>query len=695
MRDFLQPESVVLIGAPRKSGPGTYNGVEMMTRYGFKGRIYPINPKADEIYGLKAYASVMEVPEVADLAIISVGRDHVLPAFQECIRAGIRSVIIISQGFSDADEHGKKLQAEIARHARKSGVRVVGPNTMGTMNNFRKFSTGFVDLPFPEKVPPVSVIAQTGVVQVGYQQFAYQGWGKCLDIGNGCDVDFVDGIEYFGDDPETKIIVLHMEGAPRGREFLKAASRVSLKKPIIVLKTGRSQAGARAALSHTGSLVGENEVNDAAFERAGVIRVDNITELRDAIRSLLRLEEMTGPRLGVITVTGAGGIMTTDACEDYGLRLSELPNGLAEKLSEGMPDWIHVQNPIDTWPIGMIGGNYTGISQLAMAEMLKSDKIDGVLVICPHFNSPLHPEIVIFDSVREARREAGNRKPMAMWFYLDSAAAEKELENVDSVACYDSIEQAVQGLSFCYRYHQIRMRKAPRQRRFEYKSKSVEPLLLKGRKQKSLLGKDALALLAAFGIPVVKGKTARSWEEIEKAADAMDYPLVLKLSGDAFLHKSEWGGVATGIRGKKELRDAFKKMTENVRRKDAKVKIGFQVQEQAAGKELLLGLKKDPNFGPVLACGLGGIYTEVFKDISRELVPIGRGEAEKMLSSLKSFSLLKGVRGEAGVDMEGLLDALERLSFLAVKIPDITELDINPLMADAAGCRAVDARILF
>jgi len=243
MRDFLQPESVVLIGAPRKSGPGTYNGVEMMLRYGFKGRIYPINPKADEICGLKAYASVLEVPEVADLAIISVGRDHVLPAFLECIRAGIRSVIIISQGFSDADERGKKLQAEIVRQARKRGVRVLGPNTMGTMNNFRKFSTGFVDLPFPEKVPPVSVIAQTGVVQVGYQQFAYRGWGKCLDIGNACDVDSVDGIEYFGDDPETKIIVVHMEGVLRGREFLKAASRVSQKKPIYCFQDGTQPGG--------------------------------------------------------------------------------------------------------------------------------------------------------------------------------------------------------------------------------------------------------------------------------------------------------------------------------------------------------------------------------------------------------------------------------------------------------------------
>jgi acyl-CoA synthetase (NDP forming) len=695
MRNFFEPEAVVIIGAPRKTGPGTFNGVEMMLRYGFKGRLYPINPKADEICGLKAYASVIDVPEVADLAIISVGRDYVLQAFRECIKSGIMSVIIVSQGFSDADERGRKLQDEIVKLARKSGVRVVGPNTMGTMNNFRNFSTGFVDLPIPKTVPPVSVIAQTGVVQVGYPQFAYQAWGKCLDIGNACDVDFVDGIEYFGDDPETKVIVIHMEGVLRGREFLKVASRVSFKKPIIALKTGRSQAGARAALSHTGSLVGEDEVNDAAFERAGIIRVDNITEMRDAICALLRLEEMAGTRLGVITVTGAGGIMTTDACEKYGLTLSELPEGLPGKLKVGMPDWIHVGNPIDIWPIGMIGGNYPGVVQLSLTDLLKSDAVDGVLLIVPHFNSPLHPDIVIFDSIKTALLNAGGRKPVAVWFYIDSAAAERELETVDGLACFDSIEQAVQGLSFCQRYHQIKHRKIPRQRRFFFNGKSVDALLSKGRKQKALLGKEALALLAAFGIPVIPGKTAKDWDGVEAAADAVGYPVVLKLYGDAFLHKSEWGGVITGIRSRRELRTAFRKMTDSVRRHDPEVKIGYQVQAQAAGKELLLGLKRDPNFGLVLACGMGGIYTEVFKDISRELVPVGRREAEKMLRSLKSYPLLTGVRGESGADMERLLDIIERLSFLASKAPDIAELDINPLMADASGCRAVDARILF
>jgi len=282
-----------------------------------------------------------------------------------------------------------------------------------------------------------------------------------------------------------------------------------------------------------------------------------------------------------------------------------------------------------------------------------------------------------------------------MWFYMDSAGAERKFETIDGVACFGSIEQAVQGLSFCHRYHQIRTRKMPRQRIFPYKLKSLDALLQKGKKQKALLGNDALALLSAFGIPVVRGRTARDWNRIEAAADALGYPLVLKLSGEAFLHKSEWGGVATGLRNRKELRDAFRMMTENVRRRDPKVKIGFQVQQQAAGKEILLGLKRDPNFGLVLACGLGGIYTEVFKDVSRELIPVGRREAEKMLRSLKSYPLLKGVRGEAGVDLEGLLDSIERLSFLAAKVSGIVELDINPLMAGPEGCRAVDARIIF
>jgi acetate---CoA ligase (ADP-forming) len=328
--------------------------------------------------------------------------------------------------------------------------------------------------------------------------------------------------------------------------------------------------------------------------------------------------------------------------------------------------------------------------------MLKSPKIDGVLAVALNPDSPLHRDIDPVRLVAAARQEAGSRKPIAIWIYGSGIpTAVDRLEAIDSVACFGSIEQAVQGLSFCYRYHKIKRRKFPEPRTFAYKSKSAKILLQKGRKQRALSDQDALALLSAFGIPVVRRKSVRKWDELEKAAEALDYPLVLKLSGEAFLRKSEWGGVATGIRNKKELREAFKRMKENVSRRDPNVRMGFQLQEQAKGKELLLGLKRDPNFGLVLVCGFGGIYTEVFKDISRELVPIGRWEAERVLWSLKTYPLLKGVRGEAGVEWKRLLDALERLSFLATKIPDIAELDINPLMANASGCKAVDARMLW
>lgn len=696
MLKFFHPESVVMIGAPSKTGPGTYNGIETMLRYGFPGRLYPINPKAGEICGLKAYPSVSRVPEAADLALISVGRDQVIKVFQDCIRAGIRRVIIISQGFSDADGHGRDLQHQISGLARESGVRVIGPNTMGVLNNFYAFSTGFIDLRIPRNVPPVSLIAQTGLIQVASQNFAYQTWGKAVDIGNACDVDFVDLLEYFEHDPETRIIVLHMEGVLRGREFLETASRISFRKPIIVLKTGRSQAGAKAALSHTGSMVGEDAVNDAAFDRAGIIRVKNSSEMAVAIRALLRFGEVAGNRLGIITATGAAGIMATDACDDFGLTVGDLPDGLAKKLKHGLPEWVHAGNPLDIWPMGMIGRNYQDIYRRALAEMLKSGDIDAVLSIIPDFQSPLHPETEVLESVRKARQEAGFEKPSAMWLYMTTPETEEQFETIDGVACFGSVEQAVMGLSYCRRYHQIRRRVIPSQKIFAYSKSFAEPLIQKGRKEKVLSGDDALGLLAVFGIPIARGITGLNREEIEKGAAALDYPLVLKLAGKAFLHKSEWGGVITGINNSRDLSCALDTMTDRVHLRDPDAEIeSFQLQEQAKGRELLLGLKHDPNFGPVIVCGQGGIYTEVFKDVSRQLVPVGRDEAWKMLSSLKIYPLLAGARGETGVDWEALLSAMERLSFLAREIPDLAELDINPLMANAKGCLAVDARILW
>lgn len=696
MRRFMDPASVALIGTPRKTGAGAFNNAEMMLRYGFKGRIFPVNPAGGEILGLKVFSAVADIPEIVDVAVISVGRDRVAAAFEDCIRAGIRRVIIISQGFADADEHGRELQEQIARRARESGVRVLGPNTLGVVNNYCRFNTAFVDIPFPERFLPVSLIAQTGFIQVASRNLAWRDIGKAIDVGNSCDLDIADALDYLADNPETKVIVIHLEGLKRGPAFLESASRASRLKPVIVLKTGRSTAGAKAALSHSGSLVGEDHVYDAAFERAGALRVRTSGEMRDAIHALAVLGDMEGPRIGVVTVTGAGGIMAADACEECGLTFGALPDGLREKLLQGLPGWVHLANPIDIWPIGMLGGRYEEAWRTALTELLGSPGIDGVMAVFFVTGSPLHAELNLEQAFEEARRASGNLKPIAAWPYMESAYAVDRFERIPGVACFDSIEQAVEGLSYCHRAHRLKNRRTPQPRPFPVDRTGADALAAKGKRDGVLLGQEALELLGCYGIPSVRGTEAKSLAALLEAAREMKPPFVLKLAGGAFLHKSEWGGIVTGIETSGALKAARKRIAGNVRAKDPGLRIeAFQLQEQAAGREILLGLKRDPVFGHMLACGQGGIYTEVFRDVSRDLVPVDGPAARAMLESLKIWPLLRGARGERGVDVEVLVEAIERLSFFASENPGVAELDINPLMASSEGCIAVDARILW
>jgi len=696
MHMFMDPASVALIGTPRRSGPGAFNNAEMMLRYGFKGRIYPVNPAGGEILGLKVYPAVADIPETVDLAVISVGRDRVAAALEDCIRAGVKRILIISQGFADADAHGRELQDAIARRAREAGVRVLGPNTLGVVNNYIRFNTAFVEIPCPERFLPISLIAQTGFIQVAAENLAWRNFGKAIDIGNACDLDVVDALPYLEEDPETEVIVLHMEGLKRGPEFLQAAGRISRKKPVIVLKTGHSSVGARAALSHSGSLVGEDHVFDAVFKRAGVLRVRTSSEMKDAMHALAVLGEMKGPRIGVVTVTGAGGIMCADACEDHGLTFGALPPGLAAALKQGIPDWIHVSNPIDIWPIGMIGGHYAESYRLSLAELLKSDDIDGVLAVFPATESPLHTDLRLEAAFTAARRDAGNQKPIAVWPYMDVVPAIDRFEAIPGVACFDTIEQAVLGLAFSYRYPLLKNRHRPSPRSFAVDEAAAAELVRKGKEEGMLLGQDALRLLEIYGIPAAAGAEANSLAALRKKAKGMKPPLVLKLAGRAFLHKSEWGGIMTGIPNLSRLKAAHRQIVASVRAKDPGIAIdAFHIQEQLAGKEILLGLKRDPVFGHVMACGQGGIYTEIFRDVSREIVPVDGAIALAMIESLRILPLLEGTRGEPGINTDALVEIIERLSFFASRNPDVAELDINPLMASASGCRAVDARIIW
>jgi acetyltransferase len=695
MHLFFEPGSVVLIGTSRQTGPGAYNNLEMLLSYGYSGRIYLVHPKVPDIMGYKTYPRVADLPEVPDLAVISLGRERVVGTARECAKHGIKRLVVISQGFADADARGAELQAELTRLAQKHGVRVLGPNTMGVLNPFGGFTTAFIDIPRDPDPAPLTMVAQSGAFQVGASSFTGQ-MGKAIDVGNACDLDVVDVLEYLADDPDTRIIVLHLEGIKRGRLFLNTASRVARTKPIIALKTGRSIAGAQAAMSHTGSLVGEDAIVDLALAAAGIIRVRTLGELLAVSRAFLNFRPMSGPRLGVATATGAFGIIAADACEDHGLELAPFPEPLRELEEERIP-WHRLRNPVDLWPLGMVTGSFTGVFKRAVAGLLNDERVDAVLGVAPCFSSPRHADLDIPGAVRELHAANPHHKPLALLLYGDEAARlaqSAELAREPDVACYNTMDEAAMGLAATWRYRQFLQGPPPGDFILPPPTASARRNLLPS--GSVLVGEAALKILEAYDLPLAPGLLAADVDAAAAAAADMGYPVVLKIISPEWVHKSDWGGVRLNVATTAELGQAYRDLTARFRQRTPVGTLeGILVQKQVKGVELLLGVKRDPQFGPVLVAGAGGIYTEVLRDVARALAPVTTHQAAKMLQSLKIHPILQGVRGQAGVDLEALTAALVNLSQLAVDYPEIRELDLNPVIATPKTCWCVDCRMVL
>ena len=472
-------------------------------------------------------------------------------------------------------------------------------------------------------------------------------------MGNACDLDAVDVLEYLENDPQTRIIVLHLEGIKRGRRFLSTAARVARTKPIIALKTGRSQAGAKAAMSHTGSLVGEDAIVDLALAAAGIIRVRTLVELLAVSQAFLKFRPMAGPRLGVATATGAFGIIAADACEDHGLELAPFPEPLRELEEERIP-WHKLGNPVDLWPLGMVTGSFTAVFKRAVAGLLADEHVDAVLGVGPSFTSPRHADLDIPGAVRELHAVNPLHKPLALLLYGDEAARlaqVAELAREPDVACFTTMDEAIMGLAATWRYRQFLEAAPSGDFRVPQPSSRRQPLP----PGEVLVGEAALAILTAYGLPLVPGVLAGNVAAAAAAAADMGYPVVLKISSPAWVHKSDWGGVRLNVTTEAELQQAYRDLEARFHQKTpAGVLDGILVQKQVQGVELLMGLKRDPQFGPVLVAGAGGIYTEVLRDVARALVPITPGQAANMLQSLKISSILRGVRGQAGVDLAAL-----------------------------------------
>lgn len=443
LKPFMSPGSVAAIGISRRNGPGSYNLMENMLRYGFRGKVFPVNPRAHEILGMKAYRNIREVGEAVDLAVVSLPRELVVPSIRECTECGVKAAIVVGQGFADADDRGKALQREMAAIARSTGLRILGPNTLGVVNNFNNFTTSF--MPLTREKAPVGVICQSGLFFVGADHFVGK-IGKGFDIGNGCDVGFCDCLEYLGQDPDIGIIALHMEGINHGREFLSVASRVSKEKPIVVFKTGKSEAGARAAASHSGSMAGVYDVYQAALKQAGLISLHEDGQMHDAVRTLLSQPPLKGDRIAVITVTGAGGIMAGDALEKHGLKLASLSERTICTLKDLSPRWMPLGNPLDIWPAAMKHG-LRKVYALLLGEVLADGNVDGVLCITL---APQLPDFDFLDVSEQLTRAAdeATEKPVAGWLYgPDVAGIATRFEDGKRITIYRTFERAAWSLA--------------------------------------------------------------------------------------------------------------------------------------------------------------------------------------------------------------------------------------------------------
>ncbi len=442
MRRFMEPESITAVGISRRTGPQAFNLLENLLQYGYAGRIYPVNPNASEILGVKTYAAVADVPEVTDVALISLPRDMVVRAVADCLQKGIKAVIIITQGFADADDDtGPRLQQQLVEMARDAKARILGPNTFGVGNAHLKMSTSYISIPM--EVNGIGTISQTGGTFIGLNDIRLV--GKVVDIGDACDVDAVDCLEYFEQDAETRVVVLHVEGMPDARRFLSAVRRVALKKPVVALKTGRSEQSARAVQSHTGALTGSDLLWDLALRQAGASRVNDIEELADAARAFLTLRPPRGNRIGLTTYTGGFGIIAADACGRYGMELVQFAEPTVAALKALQPEWLGVGNPVDIWPgVSIMGHTRKEMETAALRLVLADPNVDAAMVVIGAYDAQMGEEYQ--EMIRGVARDFPD-KPLVYFMYgMRFEDVRRSVERMGTTLAFPSPERAVRAL---------------------------------------------------------------------------------------------------------------------------------------------------------------------------------------------------------------------------------------------------------
>lgn len=689
---FFRPRGVALVGAPREPSKLGYAVLRNLVQHGYPGPVYPVNPKADEILGLRCYPSISDVPDPVELAVIIAPAPATPGVMEQAGKRGVRAAVIISGGFSEIGPQGQALEDQVAEIARRYGIRLMGPNCIGVVDTHTPLDTTFVpDMPKPGVI---TFVSQSGAVCGGVIDWATGagiGLSRIVTLGNQADVTETDILELLADDDETRVVAMYLEGVEDGKRFVEVARQVSMHKPIVAIKVGYTEAGRRAAASHTGALAGTDSAYRAAFHHAGIIRVPHLEALFDAATSLAHQPLPRGERVAILTNSGGPGALASDAVESQGLRMAGLTDETRFCLRQFLQPHASILNPVD-----MLGGADEHDYARALDALLQDPNVDAVLVV--NVPQALVPPIRIVQGIAEVvhrfqAQPEGNPlertgKPVMTCLIGDVSLPEAiEYMRQAELPLFPFPEPAAAALAAMVKRRKW-LEATPQISNFKYQISS-------GRSAEE--SNSAFRILHS-AIPLLPAKLARSASEAARIAREVGFPVACKIASPDISHKSDVGGVEIGLENASAVRAAFQRVTENARRAkpDARIE-GVTVQAMARpGREVIVGAVRDPQFGPLVMFGSGGVYVELLKDVSFRLAPVARSEAQAMIGETAAGKLLSGLRGQPPADKSAVADVIVAVSELAAADERIMELDINPLVVynEGQGAVAVDVRLM-
>lgn len=694
---FFHPRSVAIIGASADPTKLSHAIVDNMTRYGYPGRIYPINPKGGIILGHQAYASLMEVPDIVDLAVIVIPAPMVAAAMEQCGQKGVKGVIVITAGFREVGGNGMKLERQLVEIAHRYSMPMLGPNCIGIIDTIIPINTSFTS--GQPKAGNIAFMTQSGALAQAVLDWAAGqgiGFSRFVSIGNKADCNENDFIEAWGDDPYSDVILAYLEDIRDGAKFMELARRVGREKhtPIIAIKAGTTDAGTRAISSHTGSLAGSERAYQAALRQCGVVRATSIESLFDYSVAFAYQPVLKGNRLAVVTNAGGMGVMATDAVERAGLQMAHLAPETINALTQRIPEIASATNPID-----VRGDAFEDRYDIALRFALADPNVDGAIaILIPQELTPVKKSARVIVDI--AKEHAGSGKTIVGCFMGGARSREGVKILIEGgVPNYTFPERAADALRAMWEHRQWLDRPVQAPPHFEFDRARIRATIdaVRADHRTALVESESRAIAESIGLGLPKTELARNADEAIASAERIGYPVVFKIASPDILHKSDIGGVKVGIANAADAQDAFDLVTYRAHRLMPDAQIwGVTVQQMVApGRQVILGMSRDPQFGPLLAFGLGGIYVEVLKDVTFRVAPVSAREADDMLSEIRGAALLRGVRGEAPADVAAVRDALLRISQLVCDFPDIVELDVNPLVVHAHGAVAIDVRMVI